>query len=177
MILKKEFYFIRHGQTDYNISNSKVDHEDVSLNIVGFQQAESIASVFRNLPIRSICFSPLKRAKETKEVICKNIQANHYEIPELGECSLQVWNDMTACGVNACHSSHEHVKIFMQKVLNGINQALSYEGPVLIVAHGGIHWATCCFMGLNNYDWTIANCVPMHFSLTTENSWNVRRLS
>ncbi len=59
MILKKEFYFIRHGQIDYNISNCKLDHEDVSLNAVGFQQAKGIASVFKNLPIRSICFSLL----------------------------------------------------------------------------------------------------------------------
>ncbi len=75
---------------------------------------EWIQPTFRSLTrgmwaIRSICFSPLKRAKETKEVISKNIEANHYEIPALGECSLQVWNDMTACGVNAYHSSHEHV--------------------------------------------------------------------
>jgi len=113
-LLKRIFILSTGGNND----------KDVSLNAVGFQQAKDIALVFRNLPIRSICFSPLKRAKETKEVISKNIQANHYEIPELGECSLQVWDDMTACGANAYHSSHEHVKTFMQKVLSGINQAL-----------------------------------------------------
>ncbi len=63
-------------------------------------------------------------------------------------------------------SRSSDIILFLGNGISGINQALSYEGPVLIVAHGGIHWATCCFKGINNYDWTIANCLPMHFSLT-----------
>ena len=60
IIHKKEFYFIRHGQTDDNIFHCKVDHDDVSLNTTGFQQAQNIEPIIANLPIQSICFSPLK---------------------------------------------------------------------------------------------------------------------
>ena len=38
MILKKEFYFVRHGQTDYNISKDRkdLDHPfDITLNDTG----------------------------------------------------------------------------------------------------------------------------------------------
>ncbi len=175
MFIKKEFYFIRHGQTDYNVSNHKVDHEDVSLNAVGFQQAKDIEPIIANLPIRSVCCSPLKRAKETKEVISKRLQSMHYDMPELGECSLQIWRDMTECGSSAWQSSYEHVKIFMQQTLDGINQALSYEGPVLIVAHGGVHWAMCCLMGIENHGWVIDNCLPVHF-FPKDHLWTAKKL-
>jgi len=170
MIIEKEFYFVRHGQTDYNISGCKVDHEDVSLNDTGLQQAQAIESIIATLPIKSVCFSPLKRAKETKEVISLRLQADHYEMPDLGECSLQVWNDLT----NLNHSPN--VKNFMQKVLNGVNAALSCEGPALIVAHGGIHWAICYLMGISDHDWLIDNCLPVHFSVGNNSQWRAKKI-
>lgn len=63
MIHKKEFYFIRHGQTDNNVSVDKVDHADVSLNAVGLKQAEDLEPIIARLPIKSVCYSPMKRAK------------------------------------------------------------------------------------------------------------------
>jgi uncharacterized phosphatase len=176
MILEKEFYFVRHGQTDYNILGCKLDHEDVSLNVTGFQQAQAIESVIGDLPINAICFSPLKRAKETKEVISSRLQADHYEIADLGECSMQVWNDMTACGMREHQTHHPHVKNFMQKALNGINKALSYKGPVLVVAHGGIHWALCSLMEISDHDWAIDNCLPIHFFVGTEGQWKAKKI-
>lgn len=176
MIHKKEFYFIRHGQTDFNVSNAKVDHDDVSLNAVGFKQAQAVEPIMAILPIKSVCYSPLKRAKETKEVITSRLQVQHHEIPDLGECTMQIWDDMTASGVHALNSPHNHVKAFMQQALNGINQALSQEGPVLVVAHGGIHWAICCLMGISSHDWLIDNCLPVHFLVETEGHWIARKL-
>lgn len=177
MIIKKEFYFIRHGQTDYNVSEHKVDYVDVSLNSVGLQQAQSLEPLVATLPIRSICFSPLKRAKETKESVAVRLQAAQLEIPELGECSAQVWNEMTQFG--SCpqiqHSS-DHVKAFIQRTLKGINQALTCEGPVLIVAHGGIHWAMCYLMGITDHTWSIGNCLPVHFFTSDENQWKAKIL-
>lgn len=177
MIYKKEFYFIRHGQTDYNASNAKVDHDDVSLNAAGLQQAEMIEPIIANLLIKSVCYSPLKRVKETKEVICSRLQAIHHEIFELGECTLQIWNDMTSSGADALNSPHIHVKVFMKQALNGINKALSCEGPVLIVAHGGIHWAICCLMGVTDHDWMIDNCLPVHFFIENSGRWAAKKLS
>ncbi len=176
MIHKKQFYFIRHGQTDYNLLDVKVDHEDVSLNATGLMQAQAMEPLMANLPIKSICYSPLRRAKETKEAISLRLQATHHEIPELGECSMQVWNDMTACGANAYQSAHMHVKTFMHRALCGINHALSTEGPVLVVAHGGFHWAICCLMGVEGHEWIIDNCLPVHFYPGTDGQWKARKL-
>ncbi|MEI8366272.1 MAG: hypothetical protein WCF65_07615 [Parachlamydiaceae bacterium] len=78
-------------------------------------------------------------------------------------------------GAEAYISSQEPVKSFMQQVLNGVNQALSQPGPVLIVAHGGIHWAMCCFMNVE-HEWAIDNCVPVHFFMGENGKWQAKKL-
>lgn len=176
MILKKDFYFVRHGRTDYNDSDRKVDHDDVPLNVTGRLQAQTIEPLIADLRIKSVCFSPLKRAKETKELVSVRLQAAHYEIPELGECSMLVWDEMTKCGTGAAQSSNEHVRTFMQRCLNGINKSLSHNSPVLIVAHGGIHWAMCCLMGIEKHAWMINNCTPIYFFTDYEGQWKAKNL-
>ncbi|MBS0656402.1 MAG: histidine phosphatase family protein [Verrucomicrobia bacterium] len=176
MIIKKEFYFVRHGQTDYNASSAKVDHADVSLNTMGLKQAQDIEPIIASLSIKSVCYSPLKRAKETKEILSARLAATQYEIPELGECTSQIWRDMTTYGSDAYESPHTHVKAFMNQVVHGINQALSFEDPVLIVAHGGTHWATCCLMGITDHNWIIDNCLPVHFFIGHDSQWKAQTL-
>lgn len=175
MIIKKEFYFIRHGQTDYNLLGNKVDHPDVSLNAFGREQAQKIEPLIASLNINTVCFSPSKRAKETKDIISAKLSAKEWEIPHLGECSLSVWQEMTSLGANAVSCTNEAVQKFIQQVANGVNQALDKDGDVLIVAHGGIHWALCCLMNVE-HGWVIDNCVPVHFSYR-ESKWTARKLA
>lgn len=175
MIIKKEFYFVRHGQTDYNKNASKEDHDDVSLNDTGRQQAASIESIIATLPIKTICVSPLKRAKETKEMISARFAADHFEILGLSECSAAIWHEMTSLGAQASSSDKLIVKNFMHQVLAGVNEALSQPGPVLIVAHGGVHWAMCCHMNVE-HEWAIDNCIPVHFSYTEDGTWKAKKL-
>lgn len=176
MILKKEFYFIRHGQTDGNLNYlSKTSHGDIPLNKTGIAQAKEIEPLIARLPIQNVCCSPLKRAKQTKEICCTNLGSiNHHELPNLTECNPEIWQRMTTLGAEARNCPKEPVFSFMQRVLVGINEALSMEGPVLIVAHGGIHWAICCFMQIE-HDWIIDNCVPVHFSWVSDR-WIERKL-
>lgn len=175
MITKKDFYFVRHGQTAYNLLGDKVDHPDVSLNACGREQAQKIEPLIASLNIRNICFSPFKRVKETKDIISAKLTAKEWEIPYLGECSLSVWQEMTSLGPKAISCTSEAIQKFMQQVIVGINQALDKEEQILIVAHGGIHWALCCLMNVEN-DWLIDNCVPVHFSYI-EDKWTARKLA
>jgi len=122
MIKKTGFYFIRHGQTDYNVSNLKIDHEDVSLNSVGFKQAKEIEPIIAGLPVKTICCSPLKRAVETKQIISARLPATLHEMPSLGECSFKIWYDMTELGPTAYLNGQDHVKSFIHRVLEGLNE-------------------------------------------------------
>lgn len=172
MILKKEFYFVRHGQTDYNISLIKINHADVPLNATGRKQALSIAPSVNRLPFKTICCSPLKRAKETKELLVPD--QNHEEIEDLSECTSQIWGEMTSLGSLAFDEGSLVVKNFLERAKNGIHQALKNEGPVLIVAHGGIHWAICYWMNIQEHNWIVDNCRPVHFFINEANQWKAK---
>ena len=177
MILKKEFYFIRHGQTDGNIAPAlEINNADISLNEAGIAQAHRIEPLVSSLPIKTICYSPLKRARETKEICCAGISAQHLEIHDLSECNSAIWQEMTSLGKEAHEHLEEPIYSFMQRVCSGINQALSKEGPVLIVAHGGIHWAMCCFTKIS-HEWIIDNCDLIHFSISETGQWQARTLT
>lgn len=179
MISQKEFYFVRHGQTDHNLleGKHKEDHPaDISLNETGRRQAKLIQPILSALPIKTVCCSPFKRAQETKEIIVTNSQVTHHEMGDLGECSAQVWREMAQCGMYSPLPTGGAVRQFMDRVRNGVNQALLLPTPSLIVAHGGVHWAICWLMGIEEHEWAINNCVPVHFSVGNNGKWVARKL-
>ncbi len=180
VILQKEFYFIRHGQTDHNISsgNLKKDHPgDIPLNETGKSQARLIEPLITSLPIQTVCSSPLKRVQETKKIITSNLQVDHHEINDLGECTAQIWKEMVRLGMYSTLPKKGVARQFMDRVRSGINQALSLPSPSLIVAHGGVHWALCCLMGIEGHEWAIDNCIPVHFSIGNHAKWTAKKLA
>ena len=179
MIIQKEFYFVRHGQTDHNLveGTEKGDHPgEVSLNETGRNQAKAIEPVISSLPFQTVCSSPLKRAQETKEVITASLRVDHREVMDLGECSCQIWREMAQLGMYPPVPADGVVRCFMDQVRSGINQVLSLPGTSLVVAHGGVHWAICCWMGLEGYEWFIGNCVPVHFLIGDQGKWIAKKL-
>ena len=162
MIPKKDFYFIRHGQTDHNKLLTKTDHGDISLNLTGKEQARNIAPLVSQIPLQTICYSPLKRAKETKELILP--EREHIELDALGECRAEIWSEMTSLHADAYRKGSLVTRNFLQQVKHGLNQALEQIGPVLIVAHGGVHFTICHWMNIPEHSWVIGNCQLVHFS-------------
>lgn len=180
MIIKNPFYFVRHGQTDYNIleGKNKGDHpQDIPLNLTGRDQAHNIKPMIETLPIQTICASPMRRAQETKEIITRALERPVYNISELGECNAKVWQEMSTLGMYSPLPPLGDAREFMEKVKVGLNQALSLPGPVLIVAHGGIHWATCCLLRIDQHPWAIENCGVVYFSMDESGKWIAKKLS
>ena len=174
MITRKEFYFVRHGQTDYNVAKEmeKVDHPaDIPLNATGRDQALAIEPVIARLPVQTICVSPMKRAQETKEIISARLQVPHLDIDKLGECSAEIWWKMRDHGMYSPFPKEGKLRLFMERVREGLDQALANPGPSLIVAHGGVHWAACCLMGVENHEWAVPNCAVVHFSIGNQGKW------
>jgi probable phosphoglycerate mutase len=178
MIFPKEFYFVRHGQTDRNLLDGMTDEEhpvDMSLNHTGMSQAKAIAPIIASLPIQTVCSSPVKRVQQTKEIIAPK-EPPHHVIPDLGECSTKIWNQMYSLGMYSPPPPDGEIRLFMDRVRSGINQALSFPGPILVVAHGGVHWALCCLMGIENRTWALENCGVVHFSTNSTGKWTARSL-
>ncbi len=65
-------FLVRHGQTDWNKNHViQGQHTDVPLNETGIQQAKDRAKAFKDFKFDKIYTSPLKRAKQTAQIIAE----------------------------------------------------------------------------------------------------------
>ena len=89
-------YIARHGETDWNVERRIQGSTDIPLNENGIRQAYSLSKYLeRQLSLEerslsSIFTSPLKRAKETAEIVGKLLHLPVKEISGLEEMSFGV---------------------------------------------------------------------------------------
>lgn len=67
------YAFIRHGQTDWNANGLLQGSSDIPLNDIGRGQAIEAVEVLRGTPWAAIVSSPLRRARETAEIIAARL--------------------------------------------------------------------------------------------------------
>lgn len=63
-------YVVRHGQTDWNLMRKIQGKTDIPLNANGIEQANTTKDILKDVNFYMAFASPLKRAKETAEIIC-----------------------------------------------------------------------------------------------------------
>lgn len=145
MINKNPFYFVRHGETDWNKRGIYQGSSDIPLNDAGIEQAHMIARLLKNEPIAHIVTSPLIRAKQTAEIIAEHLGKPITTIDELKELSLgekegqprsEGFFENWLLGIHP--KSVESVSDFDARVLCGLIKGLSFPGPTLFVSHAGV---------------------------------------
>lgn len=163
---RQTFFFLRHGETDWNRIGLVQGQVNMPLNGTGLAQARAARETLRHQNIRTICTSPLDRAALTADIVASGLHVPVKEIDGLTECSFGereghpkgAWYDAWRAGDTP--RGAERFSHFMERALDGINEALRHSGPVLIVAHGGIYWAIERFAGLARRE-RIPNGVPL----------------
>ena len=65
-------YFVRHGQTNWNLEHKTQGWTDIPLNENGKIEAKKVSNIFKNIKIDKIYSSDLSRAKKTAEIIKQN---------------------------------------------------------------------------------------------------------
>ena len=155
MLLARAFWFLRHGETDWNAKNLSQGNVDIPLNPVGVAQAKTAAALLRNRGIRSIVASPLSRAHDTALAVGEAIGLPVHLEEELRENSFGVqegqpmsewfsaWVDGTATPEGA-----EPFMALRARAVRAINRAQERESPLLVVAHGALFRATRAEMNL-----------------------------
>ena len=69
MLTRAAFWYLRHGETDWNARGLSQGNVDVPLNALGLAQAREAAASLRGQGIRSVVASPLSRARDTAEIV------------------------------------------------------------------------------------------------------------
>lgn len=156
-VIERPFYFIRHGETDWNRAGICVGGQNPPLNETGQRQADRAAVRYANISAQLVCSSPLSRALTTAETL-----AGQWGTPvsienELRECSLGIWegkpeDDLAMFDdwrAGQTPEGGESFRSFAGRVRQGLNRALSVADRVVIVAHTGVFWAICDWLNIN----------------------------
>ncbi len=153
-----DFYFIRHGETDWNAARRVQGHVETDLNARGHAQAGAIARRLRELEPDigrfAIYASPMRRVRQTLAHILSAYDLDKTAVTfderlrerDFGRSEGMVWDDLIKAGVNP----REHPRDYYfwrpeggesyadvhQRVMDFVRHMRS---PAIIVSHGGIH--------------------------------------
>lgn len=88
-----KFYFVRHGETDWNVQKRIQGTTDVPLNETGLQQARELADMLvrERYQIARVYTSPMVRAQVTAQTAALALGIECIVLPDLAEMDLGVW--------------------------------------------------------------------------------------
>jgi len=160
-----EIFVTRHGQTDWNVLEKLQGQTDIELNDIGRKQARETGELIKNEKIDLIITSPLKRAKETAQIINRNFNVfiiedkrlmerrfgkceglNKTERKELEKIKPEI-NDIWNYNRNVDFYNMETMKEFCDRVYEFLDDMIKKykDKRILIVTHGGTSVPIKCY--------------------------------
>ncbi|MBR0040718.1 MAG: histidine phosphatase family protein [Oscillospiraceae bacterium] len=154
-------YIMRHGKTDWNAAHRLQGLTDIPLNDEGRHMAERAREEIRDVPF-DVCYSsPLRRARETAEIVLRGRGVPILTDDRLREMSFGVWEGVADsfripdCPVNVLFRAPEKYVVpveggesfdelfartgqFLREVAEPL---LAADKDVLIVGHGAMNCA------------------------------------
>jgi len=176
----RSFYFIRHGETDWNKNKIIMGSKDIPLNERGIEQAYKAKKHFQGKDFSVIYSSDLIRTKQTASIINEEIQVPIIFNESLRERS---WGELEGKSHNMVLSDLSDEQLlqggeefgkFEERVLKALKEILSLPEKALIVAHGGVFVILARYLGYPSL--RSPNCMPFYFQ-ATKDSWLINNLS
>ena len=165
-----QFYFLRHGETEWNKSGLAQGQTDIPLNDAGRDQARLALPLLTGHGIRRIITSPLKRASETAEILNRSLALPLETHPGLmerffGPYEGKPWNPGWYHGGPGDGAESE--TDFMERVMTTLVDVHERPGPLLLVSHGGVFRIMAELLSALP-DARSANAVPFRFDPPVE---------
>jgi probable phosphoglycerate mutase len=149
------FWFLRHGETDWNVQGISQGNVDVPLNATGIAQARAAAEKLRDRGIATIVSSPLSRARATAEFVGQALGLPVALDPDLREVSFGVQEGQKMAdwfsGWLAGEFTPEGAETFAalrRRAVAAANRATARPPAVLIVGHGALFRSLRSAMGI-----------------------------
>lgn len=149
-------YFVRHGQTEWNKLGKLQGHKDIELNDEGRMQAQIVKEKLSGVKFDKVFSSPLKRAKETAQIICNKeaivdnrlIERFNGELEGKMKAEIKTFPDFndpneTRFGIETLNSFKNRINDFLDEITK------NYKNKnVLVVTHAGVClYVRCYFEG------------------------------
>jgi broad specificity phosphatase PhoE len=161
------FWFLRHGETDWNAQGISQGNVDIPLNATGIAQARAAAQKLRNRGIATIVSSPLSRAKVTAEFVGEALNLPVAIDPDLREVRFGVQEGQPMSGwftdwISGAFTPEgaETFAALRARAVAAANRATAKPPAVLIVAHGALFRSLRAAMGIEPVMRT-QNAVPI----------------
>lgn len=161
------FWFLRHGETDWNARGLSQGAVDVPLNANGEAQARRAAQLLHESGIASIVASPLARARRTAEIVAAALDLPVQYDPDLREVTfagkegqlIGGWYEDWISGVATPPGAESFARLAVRAEA-AVTRALDAPAPVLVVSHGAFFRALRLAMHLPP-DVRTPNAVPI----------------
>ena len=161
------FWFLRHGETDWNAQGISQGNVDIPLNATGVAQARTAAQKLKGRGIATIVASPLSRAKVTAEFVGEllglpvAIDADLREVG-FGVQEGQPMSNWFADWISGAFTPEgaETFAALRARAVAAANRATVQPPAVLLVAHGALFRSLRAAMGIEPVMRT-QNAVPI----------------
>ncbi len=182
MAFDHPFYFLRHGQTDWNAAGRTQGQLDSKLDAVGRAQAMRAAEILKDEPIKRIVSSPLSRARVTAEMAADALGLQVILDDGLKECHLGTHQGKPHGPWLARYWTGEYdppggetFAEFSARVWEAMRRAVDLGPDTLIVAHGGLWLAAQSRVRTEPPLVRMPNALPLHVT-PEEGVWRHRML-
>ena len=168
MLAPIPFWFLRHGETDWNAQGISQGNVDIPLNPTGIAQARAAAQKLNGRGIATIVASPLSRAKVTAEYVGEALGlpvAIDADLREVG-FGVQEGQPMSNwftdwIGGTFTPKGAETFAGLQARAVAAANRATAQPPAVLLVAHGALFRSLRAAMGIEPVMRT-QNAVPIY---------------
>ncbi len=165
-LLRRAFWYLRHGETDWNRANRTQGSTNIPLNATGVQQAHAAALLLADRGIGIVVCSPLQRAFDTANIVAARLGLALEVHDDLREANFgvhegEVMGEWFATWVarEVTPQGGESFDAVQARAVAAVNKVLSGQALPLIVGHGGFFRTVRAAMGMTALVRT-ANGVP-----------------
>ncbi len=177
-----EIYFVRHGETDWNLQGRVQGHTDIPLNATGISQASHLGQLLASISFSAAFSSDLTRARQTAELILKPRSLPIRESSALRERSAGKLEGQSTHQLEqsirpfflteqalikefylstAWHAELETTQSVFQRVVNFLLPYMDHHHgtSILVVSHGGVLRSLLDhLLFMPGQRWAVINC-------------------
>lgn len=163
---KVKFYYVRHGETLFNVCNRMQGWCDSPLTELGIQNAKEAKKILEKVPFNAAYVSTSERCRDTCSIIVEGREIPVYESKGLKEVNFGTWegvkvdrhlDEINRRRGNGIHwddcggDSNETFGKRVREVYNKIYEECNDGAQILIVSHGAAWlWMQGILLGIDS---------------------------